>query len=116
MFMAKKKGVKTTPAAAAVGPTKKNGETVTAYFRKVFAKNPKLLDSRSNDELLKRWLDDHPEQTEVPKNIKANLANLKSVLRSKGRKKTAAKAAQDASRKARRADRRLSDLSPYPRP
>ena len=32
------------------------GETVSGYFRKVFAENPKLLHSRSNSELLKRWL------------------------------------------------------------
>src|SRR4051794_37928307 len=41
------------------------------------------------DELLKRWLADHPGETEMPKNVKAILSNLKSVLRSKGRKKTA---------------------------
>jgi uncharacterized protein (UPF0147 family) len=62
-------------------------ENTSAYFRAIFKKNPKLLTSRSNDELLKRWLADHPGETEVPKNVKANVSNLKSVLRSKGRKK-----------------------------
>src|SRR6185295_6226209 len=45
-------------------------------------------------EPLKRWLADHPGHKEVPGNVKSNLANLKSVLRSKGRKKSAAKAAK----------------------
>ena len=35
--------------------------------------------------LLQRWLKDHPGETEVPKKVKTNLANIKSVLRKKGR-------------------------------
>jgi hypothetical protein len=62
-------------------------ETVAGYFRKVFAENPKWLHGRSNDALLKRWLDDHPGHSEVPKQVKANLQNIKSVLRKKARKK-----------------------------
>lgn len=69
-------------------------ETVTAYFRRIFDENPKLLNSRSNDELFKRWLADHPGETEVPKNVKGNLSNVKSVLRSQGRKRKATKAAK----------------------
>jgi len=67
-------------------------ETTAGYFRKIFQENPKLLNERSNKKLLKRWLADHPGQTEVPKSVKANLANLKSVLRSKQRSKVAARA------------------------
>jgi len=48
-----------------------------------------LLGERSNEKLLQRWLADHPGETEVPKSVKANLANLKSVLRSKKRRKVA---------------------------
>jgi hypothetical protein len=63
------------------------GESMSSYFRKVFDANPKLLDSRSNDELLERWLLDHPgRQAELGK-VRANLANIKSVLRNKRRKR-----------------------------
>jgi hypothetical protein len=62
-------------------------ETVSGYFRKIFNENPKLLKGRSNEELLKRWLADHPDHKEVPEKVKKNLANVKSVLRKKGRKK-----------------------------
>jgi len=53
-----------------------------------------MLKGRSNDELLKRWLSDHPGETEVPAKVKANLANIKSVLRNKHRKKADKKAGQ----------------------
>ena len=79
-------------AQAPAGQAKTNGETVSGYFRKVFAENPGLLDSRSNDELLQRWLKDHPGETDVPRNVKAGLQNVKSVLRSKGRRRRKAKA------------------------
>jgi hypothetical protein len=62
------------------------GESVSAYFRKIFEENPKLLKGRSNEELLKRWLADHPGHKEVPQKIKNNLANIKSVLRKQRRK------------------------------
>lgn len=65
----------------------RNGESVAGYFRKVFEENPALLKGKSNQELLDRWLKDHPDQTEVPKNVKTSLSNIKSVLRSKGRRK-----------------------------
>ena len=67
-------------------------ETTAGYFRKIFLDHPELLNERSSKTLLKRWLADHPGQTEVPKSVKANLANLKSVLRSKQRSKVAARA------------------------
>jgi hypothetical protein len=62
------------------------GESIAGYFRKIFKENPKLLKQRSNEELLNRWLRDHPGQTEVPKSVKVGLQNVKSVLRSKKRK------------------------------
>src|SRR5687767_9446744 len=62
--------------------------TVAGYFRQLFKKTPRLLGERSNQTLLEQWLADNPGHTEVPKSVKANLANLKSVLRSKKRKKT----------------------------
>ncbi len=73
-------------------PAPEGGETTAGYFRKIFQESPQLLNERSNKKLLKRWLADHPGQTEVPRSVKANLANLKSVMRSKQRSKVAARA------------------------
>jgi hypothetical protein len=66
-----------------------NGEpgTVASYFKAIFKENPALLVTRSNDEILQRWLKDHPGDKEVPQRIKGNLANIKSVLRKKKRRK-----------------------------
>src|ERR1700726_49698 len=63
------------------------GETVSGYFRRVFGENPKWLATRSNDEVLARWLKDHPGETEVPEKVRQNLSNVKSVLRKADRKK-----------------------------
>src|SRR5947207_11714598 len=64
-----------------------DGESVSGYFRNVFEERPELLEAHSNDELFLRWLKDHPGEKEVPKRIKASLFNIKSVLRSKQRRK-----------------------------
>lgn len=69
-------------------------ETTAGYFRKIFKQHPKYLGERSNKPLLDRWLKDHPGETEVPKAVRANLANVKSVLRSTKRKKTAMRAGE----------------------
>ena len=63
------------------------GETISGYFRKVFAEHPGWLDSRSNDQLFVRWLKDHPGETEVPEKVRQNLSNIKSLLRKQSRKK-----------------------------
>jgi hypothetical protein len=63
------------------------GETISGYFRAILRENPKLLKTRSNQELLDRWLKDHPKEKEVPYRVKHNLANIKGVLRKKGRKR-----------------------------
>jgi hypothetical protein len=63
------------------------GESASGYFRKVFAENPKLLQSRSNEELIRRWLSDHPGEKEVPDRVKNILMNVKSILRKTGRKR-----------------------------
>ncbi|MBI3408356.1 MAG: hypothetical protein HY040_08365 [Planctomycetes bacterium] len=75
--------------------SKEKGESVMGYFRGVFKSNPKWLRMRSNDAVLQCWLRDHPNFSEVPKQIKNTLANVKSVLRHKrrGRKARAAAAA-----------------------
>ena len=67
--------------------TTARGETVSGYFRKVFQDNPRLLEGRSNQELLDRWLKDHPDAKEVPGTVKKNLANVKSLLRQEARRK-----------------------------
>src|SRR5437868_3087363 len=62
-------------------------DSIAGYFRKVFQENPKLLKGRSNDKLLERWLEDHQAYKEVPSDVKSSLANIKSVLRHKKRKR-----------------------------
>lgn len=60
-------------------------ESVSGYFRAIFNERPDLLDSKSNKELLDRWLADHPNKKTVPNSVKQNLANVKSLLRKKTR-------------------------------
>ncbi len=91
--MAKKRGDGDRPINGA-GDNLNRGETTAGYFRKIFKENPKYLGERSNRPLLDRWLKDHPGHTEVPKTVKANLANVKSVLRSTKRKKMAMRAGE----------------------
>ena len=38
----------------------REARTISGYFRQVFKENPKWLEGRSNDEVLARWLKDHP--------------------------------------------------------
>ena len=83
------------------------GETVAGYFRKVFKENPRLLRKRSNEELFKRWLADHPGFSAVPKQVRTGLQNIKSVLRQERGKKKHARAEQ-ASTAAPPAQRRVS--------
>ena len=64
-----------------------DGENLSEYFRKVFSAHPKWLKNRSNKEVLDQWVADHPGVSEVPERVKQNLANIKSVLRSKKRKR-----------------------------
>jgi hypothetical protein len=72
----------------------KQGESIAGYFRKVFKENPGWLRERSNDKLMKRWIADHPDEKEVSPSVKSSLSNLKSVLRSKKRKRVARAAQQ----------------------
>jgi len=64
-----------------------NGESHSGYFRRLFKENTKLLEGRSNEEVLNRWLADHPGEKAVPDRIKYILSNIKSVMRKKLRKK-----------------------------
>lgn len=68
-------------------PAEANGETTSGYFKRVFKENPQLLGVKSNEELFRRWLADHPDHAEVPGNVKGILFNIKSGLRKKRRRK-----------------------------
>jgi hypothetical protein len=72
--------------------------SVSGYFRKVFGERPDWLGEKSNDAILARYREDHgmAPSAEVDKKIKQNLANLKSVLRKKGRKKKRGRPRKDA--------------------
>ena len=90
--MAKQKAA----ADGAPEPENKRG-SIMGYFRTIFEENPKWLHERSNDKIAARWLQDNPGHTELPKNVKNTLANLKSNLRKKTRGPGARKAkAEDA--------------------
>ena len=56
-------------------------ETVSGYWKQVFAEHPHLVRERSNEELYQIYLRDHPGETEVPKGAKNGLSNVKSQLR-----------------------------------
>jgi hypothetical protein len=56
-------------------------ETVSGYWKKVFAEHPRLVHERSNEELFTIYLKDHPDLSEVPKGVKNGLSNVKSTLR-----------------------------------
>jgi hypothetical protein len=81
------KRTQTTGTATGKENGQPGGETVSGYFRRVFGENPKWLKTRSNDEVLARWLKDHPGEKEVPEKVRQNLSNVKSLLRKAHRKK-----------------------------
>src|SRR4051794_13603759 len=60
-------------------------ESVSGYFRRVFADNPQLLEGRSNDAILERWRSDHPGEP-LSDPVKNGLQNVKGILRSRGQK------------------------------
>ena len=82
------------PKPPGKGAASGDGESVSGYFRRIFEERPDLLAGRSNDELLLRWLKDHPGEKRVPERVKYIVSNVKSVLRKKGRKRGRKKAAE----------------------
>src|SRR5947209_19774144 len=72
-------------------PADSGGETTSGYFRRILKEIPRLLSAGSNKETLDRWLKDNPDVKTVPNNVRANLANIKSVLRKQGRARQARK-------------------------
>lgn len=83
--------------AAAEGASESENKrgSVMGYFRTIFQENPKWLHERSNDKVTARWLQDNPSYSEMPKNVKNTLANLKSNLRKKSRSSSGRKAKVD---------------------
>ena len=81
-------------------PANGQEENVAGYFRKVFDEHPRLLKKRSNAELFRFWLADHPGYQEVPHWVKVRLQNIKSQLRKakgkKGGRRQQAAAAEEA--------------------
>ena len=75
------KGTQTTHAVTGQDNGQPEGENISGYIRRLFKENPKWLATRSNDEILARWLKDHPGEKEVPHRVKKNLSNVKSLLR-----------------------------------
>jgi hypothetical protein len=71
------------------------GETIAGFFRQYFGANPRQLKERSNEAPLRAWTDAHPGQL-VTDSVKNSLANIKSVLRNKARKRRHKPAAEEA--------------------
>jgi len=59
--------------------------SMSSYFRKIFQDNPELLYAKSNDEVLQKFTEMTGEP--ITERHRANLNNLKSVLRREQRKK-----------------------------
>lgn len=69
---------------------KKSKESASSYsyFKQLFIDEPSLLKVKSNQALLARYRSDHglAEDAAVEKKVMNNLANLKSVMKSRSRK------------------------------
>ena len=63
--------------------------TLSGYFRQTFTEHPEWLQEKSNNPILAKYRVDHGMGADDPvdKKVKGNLANLKSVLRKKSRRK-----------------------------
>lgn len=59
------------------------GESVGGWFRQAFRANPKLLTTKSNKQVIDMWLKDHPGEASMPERVKGNMANVKSQMRKK---------------------------------
>jgi hypothetical protein len=75
------------------GRRKRKGGT-SAYFRPILSERPDLLHGTSNEELIRLWVADHPNHKPIElRKAKANLANLKSLMRKEEREGRGGKAA-----------------------
>jgi hypothetical protein len=84
-------------------------ESIQGYFKRILRENPKLLKGRSNQELLRRWQEDHPGK-ELTRSVKIGAQSAKGVLRSKRRRRApkAAEQTPSAATPVRASDRRKS--------
>lgn len=83
----------------------KDEPSTMGEFRAIFKDNPRLLRLRSNESIANLWLKSHPEFSELPKKARSSMANVKSILKNKKRKrgqKVADQAAIAAGRKPKR--------------
>lgn len=91
-----------------------NPNSIGGFFRNLFNQKPELLQQKKNDEILSYYRRENgmAEGAPVEKRILSNLANIKSVMRKKGRKKgrRAAVAAGTPMEKPTRAPRNLEVL------
>jgi len=69
------------------GATDVAGDNISQYWKGVLGAHPELLWQRSNDELYRIYLTDHPGESTVPKNVTQGLSNVKSILRKRDAKK-----------------------------
>ncbi len=68
------------------------GESMMGYFRRFFDEDPSLVKKKSNQQLIERWMQDHPGYTDHDlRRARQSLANTKSMLkrRKRGRRKKA---------------------------
>jgi hypothetical protein len=71
------------------------GESTSAYWRRVFEAHPEWLRKRSNARPLQQWKEDHPGTEEVPTSVRQVLSNIKSQMR-KGKRRRQRPAAEAA--------------------
>src|SRR5262249_14380729 len=71
---------------ASMAKKKAKGESLGGYFRQLFREHPEWLKIKSNDLIKQRYEADHPSQ-QFTSNIRANLANVKSLMRKQMRKR-----------------------------
>jgi hypothetical protein len=83
-------------AGTAKGGRKQEGDSISSFFRQAFTEHPEWLNVKSNDEVFALWLKEHPDVTEVPKNVRQSAANIKTIFRK--RHKAEAKEARRAAR------------------
>lgn len=91
---------------------RKKGSGSYAYFRNLFTENPELLEQKSNLAILARYRQDHnlPEDSELERSVRNNLANIKSNMRKEGRKSGKIKAAKNKSAAYSKSSSRLEIL------
>jgi len=77
---------------------KRKRSGISSYFRQVFTDHPEWLNEKSNDPILEKYRLDHGLSADSPvdKSVKSALANIKSIMRKKGRDRGKPKAAPRA--------------------